>query len=269
MFSLTDTHCHLDFKNFDADRNEVLSRAIAAGVTRIVNPGIDLATSRNAIHLANTLPGVYAAVGVHPNDAAGWNGATPDELRIIIQSPRVCAVGEIGLDYYRDRTPRAIQIEILSRQLEIAAEAGLPVILHSRQSIRDLLAVLEQWQSGLAADRSPLAERPGILHAFEGNLDDAFRAQSYNFLIGVGGPVTFSNANERREIIKAIAIERIVLETDAPFLTPHPFRGQRNEPANIRLIAEQISLLKNIPLSIVAEQTTNNAEIIFGWRNTD
>lgn len=267
---LIDTHCHLDFDSFDADREAVLDRAQRAGVLRVVNPGIDLASSQAAVTLAQVHPSVYAAVGVHPNEAARvWQGeATLQTLRRLAQNPRVVAIGEIGLDYYRDRTPRGLQWTVLRAQLDLAAELSLPVLLHNREATADLLALLREWCADLRRQGHPLAGRPGIWHAFSGDEQAAQQAIDLGFYLGLGGPLTFKNAPERRQVTAALPLERLVLETDAPFLAPHPYRGRRNEPAYVRLVAETLAQIKNLSLETIAQQTTANAATLFGWRET-
>jgi TatD DNase family protein len=263
---LVDTHCHLDFDSFDSDREEVLSRARETEVRWVLNPGIDLPTSRAAIRLAKTYPEeIRAAVGIHPNDGGTWTPGTLAELRDLASQPEVLAIGEIGLDFYRDRVPEGKQVEILEAQLELAAELGLPVIIHSRKAIQALLPILTNWQAKLSGKGLPLANRPGVLHSFEGTLEEGQQAVTLNFFIGVSGPITFTNARERKSVIGSLPLSHLVLETDAPFLTPHPHRGQRNEPAFVRLIAMKISELFNQPLAEIIETTSKNAAQLFAW----
>ncbi|HVN56480.1 MAG TPA: TatD family hydrolase [Anaerolineaceae bacterium] len=262
---LADTHCHLDFQAYDSDRDQVISRAWEKGVKWILNPGIDLQTSRDAIRLAEMFPGVYAAVGVHPNDGLSWDAGTLQELEKLAGHPRVLAIGEIGLDYYRDRTLPKVQMKIFRTQLELAARLHLPVIVHCRQAMEDLQKILKEWcftiHSRVGEEKKPF----GVLHSFDGDLDEARQAIEMSFLIGVGGPVTFQNARQKQELIKALPLENIVLETDAPFLTPHPYRGQRNEPGYIPLIAEAVATLQKRPFDTVARVTTQNAARLFSW----
>ncbi len=263
MVSLADTHCHLDFNAFDADRETVISRAWEKGLKWILNPGIDLETSQKAVEIAASIPGVYAAVGVHPNDALSWDSSTMVQLEELIRHPKVVAIGEIGLDFYRDRTPRDVQKRVFRMQLELAASAHLPVIIHSRQAIDDVVSILEEWEKGF--ENVPEGRPVGVFHSFEGSLENARDAIRLNCLIGVGGPVTFRNARQKQEIVKSLPLENIILETDAPFLTPHPHRGERNEPAYIPLIAEAIASLHSQPVAPVAEATSLNAARLFAW----
>jgi TatD DNase family protein len=266
LVSLVDTHCHLDFNIFDSDRQEVIARAREVEVNWVLNPGIDLATSQAAIQLAKTYPEmVRAAAGIHPNEGGTWNMGILAELHELAAQPEVLAIGEIGLDFYRDRVPEGKQIEILEAQLELAAELGLPVIIHSRKAIQALLPILANWQAKLSSNGLPLAHHPGVLHSFEGTLEEAQHAISLNFFIGVSGPITFTNARERKSVIGLLPLSHLVLETDAPFLTPHPHRGQRNEPGFVRLIAMKIAELLNQPLADIIETTSNNATQLFAW----
>jgi TatD DNase family protein len=291
---LTDTHCHLDLEKFDSDREAVLERAALAGVERILIPGLTIASSRIILKLVESHPALYAAVGIHPTEASTWMDKTGDELKSLLQPSRtsetsdishpsvtssaskIVAIGEIGLDYYWDSAPHDLQREVLNCQLALAAEAGLPVVLHMREAgdaphgdcARDLLKILEQWCSGLASAQSPLAVRPGVLHSFSGSLETARSALGLGFSIGVTGPVTFKNALRRQEIVSAVPLDRILIETDAPFLAPHPHRGKRNEPAYVRLIADKIALLHSCSLERIAAVTSENARRLFLWKET-
>jgi TatD DNase family protein len=288
--TLTDTHCHLNLDKFDADREAVLERAARAGVERILLPGLDLPTSREVVKLAGRYPMLYAAVGVHPTEAATWTTETGAELGNLIKpstgtsytsetletsgSSKIVAIGEIGLDYYWDSAPHDLQRSVLRQQLSLAAEAGLPVILHMREArdaadgscAGDLLQILEEWVAGLRSRNDRLAERPGVLHSFSGTLDTAQAAMRLGFCIGVTGPVTFENAAKRQEIISALPLDRILTETDAPFQAPVPYRGKRNEPAYVRLIADKIALLHACSLEKSAALTSGNARRLFNWK---
>ena len=269
---LVDTHCHLNFENFQPDREEIMDRARQAGLSHLLNPGVDLKSSRSAIRLAETFPEVYAAVGVHPNDSQSWEESTLGDLRDLSRQPKVVAIGEIGLDYFRDRAPRDVQRRVFREQLELAAEVHLPVILHlrngntqDRSATLDLLGILVEWCSELIASQSDLAERPGVFHAYSGNLDEARPAMDLNFRIGVAGPVTFHKAETLKEVVARLPIEGLLIETDAPFLTPHPHRNERNEPSYISLVAQEIGRIRGLPFEEVAGSTSSNAKHLFGW----
>jgi len=262
----TDTHCHLNYHSFDNDLTEAITRATAQNVRRVMIPGIDLAACRKAIQIAETCDTCYAAIGIHPNDADQWNTDTIETLKnFATQSNKIRAIGEIGLDYYRDHVAPQQQKEAFASQLQLATDLGLPVIVHIRESIADTFDMIIQWQKQLEKNNHPHALTPGILHAFPGSLEEAEIAIEHHFLIGVGGPVTFKNAKNRQEIVADLPLESIVTETDAPFLAPHPHRGQRNEPAYIPLVAAKIAELKQLPVEFVEKQTAQNAERLFHW----
>lgn len=265
MGSLTDTHCHLDFEAFDADRQEVLERAWAVGVVRILNPGVDARSSQAALELAREHPGVFAAVGVHPNRAAVWDEGVAGRIKGWSIDRAVVAIGEIGLDYYRDATSPDLQREVFRAQLDLAMELDLPVVVHNRDATEDVVAILVEWQQELARSGSSLATRPGVLHSFSGSEAAARRAIQANFFIGVTGPVTFSNATALQETVSHLPLDRILIETDAPFLSPAPFRGRRNEPCRVRHTAERIAELHGLPLEALSAATTENAKRLFRW----
>ena len=262
---LVDTHCHLDFNTFDTDRENVLQRAVERGLVRILVPGIDLESSQRAIQLAEANEPVFAAVGVHPNEALTWREDTLNILHRLTNHPKVVAIGEIGMDYYRDRAPKDLQARIFQSQLELATEVGLPVVIHCRQAIEDILDYLETWQINLVARGSELAKHPGVMHSFSGGREAAKRATQINFLIGVTGPVTYPNAHELRQTISTLKLEDLLIETDAPFLPPQTYRGKRNEPAYVSFVAEKLAELFNLTVDSVASTTTINAGRIFNW----
>jgi len=259
---LVDTHAHLDLNEFDADREAVIERARQAQVVAIVNVGIDLESSRRAVRLAAEHDLVYAAVGVHPHDAKKLDGATLAALRDLARQPKVVAVGEIGLDFYRDRSPREVQRRAFQAQLAWAAKLGKPVIIHDREAHEEVLGTLVDWAKELQA--SSLAGRLGVLHTFSGDLSMAEKAIELGFYVSVSGPVTYQNARRLPEIVRALPMDRLLVETDCPFLPPHPHRGQRNEPAYVRLVAERIAELRGVPLRELAAATTANARRLFG-----
>lgn len=270
---LTDTHCHLDFEKFDSDRQEVLSRAWQAGVTRILIPGLDLRSSARVVKLAESHPNLFAAIGVHPSDSLTWDGQTPSALRELSIHHKVVAIGEIGLDYYWDAAPHDHQKKILAEQLALAEELQLPVVIHLREKedkaggecSSELIPILEHWTNRLKENRSPIAEKPGVLHSFSSSLEVAQRAMELGFLIGVTGPVTYKNAAEKQSLIARLPVEKILIETDAPFLSPVPMRGKRNEPAYVAFIADKIAEIHSSTREQVADVTTSNAARLFGW----
>jgi TatD DNase family protein len=248
-----DTHCHLNLPHFDADGGEVVARALAAGVTRVIVPGTDLATSRRAVALAEHYPAVWAAVGVHPNDAASFGPGDLADLRRLAVHPRVVAIGEIGLDLYWKTLPLEHQQAVFIAQLQLASELGKPVIVHDREAHA---AVME----ALRAHRPPAG---AVLHAFSGDGAMAEAAIADGFYLGVDGPLTYKNSQALRAIFAAVPMERILLETDAPYLTPQPYRGRRNEPAYVRYVGETLAAIRQMTLEEVAQATTTNAARLF------
>jgi TatD DNase family protein len=271
--TLTDTHCHLYFNKFDDDRDEVITRAVETGVTKILVPGITRETSLAAVQLADAHPEVYAAIGIHPTDALTWTDDTPTYLRDLAKNPRIKALGEIGLDYYWDAAPHNLQQDILKAQLALAEELSLPVVLHLREKAdalygncaEDLLSLLGEWVIGLRSRAHPLTSRPGVLHSFSGNAETAQRAIDLGFMLGVTGPVTFKKADQRREVIASIPLTHLLLETDAPFLAPEPKRGRRNEPAYVAYVAEKVAEIHAKTPAEIAEITSANAARLFSW----
>lgn len=278
---LVDTHCHLDAEEFDADREAVIERAIQAGVTAMVSISTGLESCRAVIALAERHPQVWAAVGVDPFDAGDVNGETLAELRELAGHPKVVAIGEIGLDYHWDAHPRDVQRRALETQLQLAADLGKPVIIHNREAHQDILAILREWLHGdtrypisdahLSGSRTRGPEQrtqntgaPGVMHCFSGGPDLALAFAELGFMISLAGPLTFLNAKKPPEVARAVPLDHLVVETDAPWLSPHPFRGQRNEPARVRLVAEKLAQIKGLPFEEVAAATTANARRLFG-----
>ena len=258
---LIDTHCHLDFDAYDGIRDEIVREAAEAGVARIINPGVDLARSHAAIQLAATYPGVYAAVGIHPNSTADFHESALADLRALAVHPKVVAIGEIGLDYHWNDSPKAQQQRAFEAQLALAADLGLPVIIHNREASDDVLDILAAWTPSLP---DALKDRPGVLHSFSAPQSAAERGLALRFYLGFTGPVTFKKADDLRRIAARIPLDRILVETDGPFLTPEPRRGRwPNRPAYVRYIAERLAALHTLPEDAFAALTTANAERLF------
>jgi len=288
---LTDTHCHLDFNKFDEDRDAVIQRALGAGVERILIPALDYESSLAGIKLAESHSNIFAAVGFHPTDLDKWDESSIEDLRaLILESSslllfqqkrasalqnKIVAIGEIGLDYYwvKEADKRAVQRDVLKQQLKLAQDVNKPVIIHMReendawfgQASIDLLEILSEWHQELSVQNHPLKEKPGVLHSYNGNLETAQKALQLNFYIGVTGPITYKNAEEKRQIIRQLPLERLLIETDAPFLTPVPHRGKRNEPAFVAHIADKIAEIHMTTREQIAEITSANANHLFGW----
>ncbi|MSP13607.1 MAG: TatD family deoxyribonuclease [Chloroflexi bacterium] len=280
MLFLVDTHAHIHDPVYEEERSAVLARAWEAGVRRIITIGTDAVTSAAAVTVAEmygrvlsagTAPDVYATVGIDPYDAASATPAALAEIVTLARHPRVVAIGEIGLDYYWDRASHEMQHDLFRHQLELAATMGKPVVIHNRDADADTEAVLLAWstshpwrvepESAFQGETRPL----GVMHCFSGSVEMAQRLYAAGFLISLAGPVTFKNGKKSVALVEALPLAALVLETDSPFLAPHPFRGQQNEPAYVRLIAARIAELKNVSLAEVAESTTRNACRLFGW----
>jgi TatD DNase family protein len=253
---LIDSHCHLNFNAFDPDRFDVVARAKAEGVAAFINPATTVEDSRQIVALSAEIPEVYAAVGVHPTEAGAWDESTLEQLRHLAGQPKVAAIGEIGLDYYWDAAPRPAQRQVFEQQLTLARDLNLPVIVHQREAAADTMSILRQWAKG--------GQHPGlVLHAFSGDQAMAEEATSLGFYIGLAGPVTFKNARDLPAIVTALPIDCLLVETDAPFLSPHPFRGKRNEPARVKLVAERVAALRNVSLVDLSRQLTENTLTLF------
>lgn len=252
---LVDTHCHLHRAEFDPDRDEALARARAAGLVALLDPATDPSSNRTVVDLAGRYPEVFAAVGVHPHHAKELTEGAWEELSGLATRPKVAAVGEIGLDYYRDLSPRPVQQEALRRQLRLAHELNKPVILHCREAYPDLLAIVRECLS------PPIR---GLLHCFSGDQAVAEQALKMGLTLSFAGNLTFPNAGALREVARQVPLERVVLETDAPFLAPQSRRGQRNEPAALPELVRTWAELKDLTPEDVARVTTVNATHLFG-----
>jgi TatD DNase family protein len=251
---LFDTHAHLHFPEYAGDRAEVLARARAAGVRGMVTIGTDVTASEAAIALAGEEPDVWASVGVHPHDAAAAGEASLAEIERLARAPRVVAVGEIGLDFFRNHSPRDVQIDVFRRQLELARRVALPVLIHCRDAHAETLAILAEARVG---------EMGGIMHCFSGDVEVARRCLDLGLLISLAGPVTYRNARALPEVARFVPADRLVLETDCPFLPPEGHRGKRNEPAHLGLTAARVAALRGEAIERVAAATSDNARALF------
>lgn len=252
---LVDTHAHLDIEEFDGDRGDVIRRAQEQGVGIIVNASFDLASSERSVTLAGEYEFIYALVGVHPHDA----GDVPEDylarLEELARGPGVVAVGEIGLDYYRDLSPRSVQQKVFREQLALAKELDLPVVIHDRDAHGDLLDILK---------KDGLGKRGGVMHCYSGSWEMAKVCLAMGFYISIAGPVTFPNAAKLKEVAFKVPPDRILIETDCPYLAPQAKRGKRNEPSYVRYVAEEIASLRGVSLEQLGRAVTANARTIFG-----
>jgi TatD DNase family protein len=254
----------LNLAAFKQDINQVLKRAYEAGITKILIPGTDLENSQQAVSIASENDGIYAAVGIHPHEAASWQNSSRSELRALAQQPEVVAIGEIGLDYYRNYSDPQIQREVFEAQLELAIELKLPVIIHNRDAIDDILTILNVWIQDLPG---VLKNRAGVLHAYSSDEKSASKALDMGFYIGIAGPITFRNAEALRSLVGTLPLERILTETDAPYLTPDPHRGKRNEPGYVQYVATAIANTCQVDFDQAKEQMAVNASALFQWNH--
>lgn len=260
-FSLVDTHAHLDSGQFEPDRETVIQRALDQGIGHLVTVGCDLESSRASVEIAASHPTIYAAVGIHPHDAPQATDEGLEELRRLIRTEKkIVAVGEIGLDFYRDRAPRERQRDAFRRQIRLAHEVGLPIIVHDRDAHDEVLAILREEKAN---------EVGGVLHCFSGDLAMAKACLDLGFYISFTGSISYPKNEAIREVVKAVSIDRMLVETDCPYLAPQPHRGRRNEPAYVRHTAETIAEVKGLTVEDVARITTLNAFTLFGIGEVD
>ncbi len=248
-----DTHAHVHCAHFDEDRETVINNAIAEGVERIVEIGYDLPSSRAAIALAEQSPHIYAVVGIQPNHAHEAPSDWLQQVQELAEHPRVVAIGEIGLDYYRDYAPRDMQARFFIEQLQFARQRGLPVVIHTREAWADTVRILQEHARG----------QPGIMHSFSGNWEVAQACLDVGFLLSFSGPVTFPKARDLHAAAQQVPLDHLLVETDSPYLSPHPYRGKRNEPSRVRLVAERIASLREVAIEEVAHAVWTNAQRVF------
>jgi len=248
-----DSHTHLDMETFDDDRNTVIEKAFESGVEKILNVGFDLASSRNSVELAEKYDCIYAAVGVHPHNAKSYDDTLENLLAELAKHRRVLAIGEIGLDYHYDNSPRDKQKDVFIRQLRLAEEMRLPVLIHSRDAMDDVIEIL----------RDNIPARRGVVHCFSGSEEDARTLIGMGFLLAFGGTVTFKKNQNAQKLFRAVQVEKMLIETDCPYLAPAPFRGKRNEPAYVVNVAKKIAEMKGLSVRDVARITTDNFKTLF------
>ncbi|MET3700049.1 TatD DNase family protein [Bacillus oleivorans] len=252
---LFDTHVHLNDKQFEEDLNEVIERALQKDVKNMVVVGFDRPTIKRAIDLAETYDFIYASIGWHPVDAIDMTESDLEWLESLSVHPKVVALGEMGLDYHWDKTPKEVQYEVFRKQIRLAKKVKLPIIIHNREATEDVVNILREEGAN---------EVGGIMHCFSGSVEIAKQCLDLNFYISLGGPVTFKNAKKPKEVAAAVPLDRLLIETDCPYLAPHPYRGKRNEPSYVSLVAEEIARIKDLTYEEVTAQTTANAKKLFG-----
>lgn len=252
---LFDTHAHLDDERFDEDRDEVITQCRNDGVELILNAGSNMETSVKAIALADRYDFIYAAVGVHPHDASEMDEGTAGVLAALAENKKVRAIGEIGLDYHYDLSPRDVQKRRFEEQIDLARQLKLPIIVHDREAHGDVMDIFRKTR---------IQEVGGVLHSFSGSKEMALECLRLGLYLSISGPVTFSNAKKTVEAVKEIPLDMLLIETDSPYLTPVPNRGKRNYPGYVRLVAEKIAEIKGVPFEEVAQKTMENGKRLFG-----
>ncbi|KAF0816326.1 putative metal-dependent hydrolase YcfH [Bacillus sp. ZZV12-4809] len=250
-----DTHAHLNAEQYNEDLQEVIDRALSEGISNIVVVGFDRPTIEKAMELTEKYDFIYASVGWHPVDAIDMTEEDLLWIEKLSSHPKVVALGEMGLDYYWDKSPKDIQQEVFRKQIRLAKKVKLPIVIHNRDATADIVEILKEEGAG---------EVGGIMHCFSGSPEIAQECVDMNFYISLGGPVTFKNAKKPKEVADIIPLEKLLIETDCPYLTPHPDRGKRNEPSYVKLVAEQIAEIKGLTTEEVAQATTENAKKLFG-----
>ncbi|MDP1421095.1 TatD family hydrolase [Peribacillus simplex] len=252
---LFDTHVHVNAEQFNEDLEDVIERAKEAGVNNMVVVGFDRPTIKRAMELIEAYDFMYAAVGWHPVDAIDMTEEDLQWIEELSNHPKVVAIGEMGLDYHWDKSPKDVQMEVFRKQIRLAKKVGLPIIIHNREATADIVNILKEEEASRVG---------GIMHCFSGSAETALECINMNFYISLGGPVTFKNAKKPKEVAAAVPLDRLLIETDCPYLAPHPYRGKRNEPSYVKLVAEQIAEIKQLTIEEVSQATTENAKKLFG-----
>ncbi|UCD63802.1 MAG: TatD family hydrolase [Candidatus Zixiibacteriota bacterium] len=250
---MIDSHCHLNFIEDCGSTEELINEAVDAGVSTIVNIGADLESSLESVRLAEEFPQVYATVGVHPHDASTAGGRVIERLRQLTSRPRVVAIGEIGLDFYRDLSPRQTQRSVFEKLLRLAADCRLPVVIHAREALQETVEIVRDYASGLPG---------GVFHCFPGTVDDAEGVFELGFVISVGGVITYKGAG-MAEVARLVPLDKVIVETDAPYLTPVPFRGKTNRPALVRQVYSKLAELRGMDASEVEKTVDRTCQKLF------
>jgi TatD DNase family protein len=255
---LIDSHAHIDLPEFNKDRDQVLARAIEQGVRAVVHVGLDAESSRRSLAMAKKYDGVFVAVGFHPHEAARMKEGDLESLAELTRDSRVVAIGEIGLDFYRNLSPRQSQLEAFQKQLDLAVELSLPVVVHCRQAHKEVYDILKAWVKAAPAD-----SKRGVIHCFSGDIEMARRYIDLGFYISLAGSVTYPSAGELVEVAREIPLDSLLLETDAPFLAPQAHRGKRNEPAYVALTAGKVAQVRQVSTEVVADGAARNTIELF------
>lgn len=258
MKMFIDTHVHLNADQYEEDLQEVIDRALEAKVERMVVIGFDRKTIDRTMQLIEQYDFVYGVIGWHPVDAIDCTQQDLEWIEQLASHPKIVGIGETGLDYYWDKSPKDVQQELFRKQIQLAQKINLPIVIHNRDATGDVVQILREENA---------ASVGGVMHCFSGSVETARECIAMNFMISLGGPVTFKNARLPKEVATEIALEHLMIETDAPYLAPHPHRGKRNEPAFVPLVAEEIARLKGLTIEEIAQATTTNAKNFFGIDN--
>ena len=251
---LIDTQVHLNADQYDDDLQEVIDRALSEGIDRMFVVGFDTKTIERTMKLIDQYDFIYGIIGWHPVDAIDCTDERLEWIESLSKHPKIIGIGEMGLDYHWDKSPKDIQKDVFRKQIALAKRVQLPIIIHNREATQDCVDILKEENA---------SEVGGIMHSFSGSNEIADEILKMNFYVSLGGPVTFKNAKQPKEVAKHVPLDRLLVETDAPFLSPHPYRGKRNEPARVKLVAEQIAELRGLTYEEVCEATTENAERLF------
>ncbi|TDM12334.1 TatD family hydrolase [Macrococcus bovicus] len=252
---LIDTHVHLNANQYDEDLQPVIDRALEAGVDRMIVVGFDEKTITRTMELIEQYDFIYGVIGWHPVDAIDFTEDNYNWIKELATHDKIVAIGEMGLDYHWDKSPKDVQKSVFRRQIALAKELKKPIVIHNREATQDVVDILKEENA---------AEVGGVMHSFSGSKEICDEILKLNFIISLGGPVTFKNAKQPKEVAQHVPLDKLIVETDAPYLTPHPYRGKRNEPAYVKLVAEQIAELRGISYEALAAATTQNAERLFG-----
>jgi len=251
---LFDTHAHYDDEKFEDDRKDVIEKAHDSGVSYIINASVDIKSCEESLKLSDEFEYVYAAVGIHPHEVGDVNDSTLSKIEMFAKEDKVVAIGEIGLDYYYDTSPREIQRQWFAQQINVAKNLQLPVIVHDRDAHQDCLNIIKEQKAN---------EIGGVVHCYSGSVEMAKELLDYNFYISVGGSLTFKNAKKLVEVVRWIPMDRLLIETDSPYLTPEPHRGKRNDSSYVKFVAEKVAEIKQLSFEKVADVTLKNAKKLF------
>jgi TatD DNase family protein len=251
---LTDSHTHMNDPQFDEDREQAIERAREAGISLMINVGFNRQTIPSSLALAEKYDFIYSTVGWHPHDAIDMKEEDLVWIESLLEHPKVVAIGEIGLDYYWDNSPRDVQADVFRKQIRLARKVGMPIVIHNRDAHQDVVDILREEKAD---------EVGGVMHCFSSSWEVAKECLDLNFYISFGGPVTFKNAVKPKEVAKQVPLDKLLIETDSPYLTPHPYRGKRNETAYVKLVAEMVAEIHGLTLEEIANITTDNAKKLF------